>query len=109
MGLMSRTSFEAAVRLSGLGDDPDSTDAVAEVQFKANRRPEQPRDLAMFLPMSVVAVLRGCGSDPTHAQPFLDICGELADALLDWDPAVGTSFRCGRRLTSRSWTPRGSR
>jgi hypothetical protein len=92
MGLMSRTSFEAEVRLSGLSDDPESTDTVAQVQFKANGRPERPRDLALFLPMSVVAVLRGCRSAPTHSQSFLDICGELADALLDWDPAAQRPF-----------------
>ena len=89
MGLSSRTLFGGEVMLSGLVDDPEATDTVAQAQFKAHGRMEQPRDLAAFLPMSVVAVLRDCRAAPTHAQPFLDICGELANALLAWTPAAG--------------------
>ncbi|HLI59057.1 MAG TPA: hypothetical protein VKV21_05265 [Solirubrobacteraceae bacterium] len=80
--------FEGEARLSDLGDDPEGTDVVAQVQFKAHGRPEQPRDLAAFLPMTVVAALRDCRAAPTHTQPFLDICGELADALLGWNPTA---------------------
>lgn len=90
MGLGSRTLFEGEVRMSGLADDPDTTDTVAQVQFKPRAHPEQPRELAMFLPMTAVAALRDCRAAPTHAQPFLDICGELIDALLGWDPTTGS-------------------
>jgi hypothetical protein len=89
MGLTYRTLFDGEALLSGLADEPDANDVVAQVQFKAHGRAEQPRDLALFLPMTVVATLRDCRAAPTHAQPFLDICGELADALLGWTPAAG--------------------
>lgn len=91
MSLTCREVFSADVLLTGLGDDPDSTDVAAQVRFEAHGRSEQPRDLARFLSMTVVATLRDCRSAPSHAEPFLGICSELADALLDWDPAaVGT-------------------
>src|SRR5450755_892745 len=92
MGLTFRNVFSADVLLTGLGDDPDSTDVAAQVRFEAYGRPEQPRDLARFLSMTVVATLRDCRSAPTHTGPFLAICSELADALLDWDPAAGGTF-----------------
>jgi len=92
MNLMSRKVFSAEVLLAGLGDDPESTDVVAQVQFKSHGRAEEPRDLAGFLGMSVVATLRGCRSAPTHARPFLDICSELADGLLVWNPSSTEPF-----------------
>ena len=48
MGLSSRTLFGGEVMLSGLVDDPEATDTVAQAQFKAHGRMEQPRDLAAF-------------------------------------------------------------
>jgi hypothetical protein len=92
MSLTSRKLMSAEVLLTGLGDEPGSTDVVAQVRFEAHGRPEQPRDLAAFLPMSVVATLRGCRSAPTHAAPFLEICGEVADALLGRDPSPAEPF-----------------
>lgn len=92
MRLTSRKMFSAEVLLTGLGDNPEATDTAAQVQFEAHGRPEQPRDLAAFLAMTVVATLRGTRSAPTHAQPFLDLCDELTDALLDRDPAAGAAF-----------------
>ena len=92
MSLTSRKVLSAEVTLTGLGDDPDGSDVAAQVEFRAHGRPEQPRDLAGFLAMTVVATLRGCRSAPTHAGPFLDICGELANALLQWNPDSGGRF-----------------
>ena len=58
MSLMSRKAFSAEVLLTGLGDDPQPTDVVAQVRFKSHGGAEKPRALAGFLVMSVVATCR---------------------------------------------------
>jgi hypothetical protein len=93
MGLMSKKVFSGSVRLSGLPDEPGPSDVVAQVQFEAHGRPEQPRDMAAFLAKCLIANLRGSRSAPTHAEPCIDITGEVADALLSWNPDAGDAFR----------------
>jgi hypothetical protein len=93
MGVMSRKVMTAEVTLSGIEDDPASSEVAAQVRFTIHGRSETPRDLVALLPMAVVGTLRGCRSAPNHAQPFLTICGEVVDALLECDPAEAPSFR----------------
>jgi hypothetical protein len=62
MNLLSKTLITADVHLSGLGDDPFSTDTVAQVEFRVHGRSEQPRDLVAFLPMAMVGTLRVAGA-----------------------------------------------
>ena len=85
MTLFARRVVAAEVTLTGLSDDPDATDAVAQVAIDFGAREEHPRDLAAFLPMNVVAVLRSCRSAPTHARPFASVCEEVCAGIVEDD------------------------
>lgn len=93
MGLMGKKLMSVEVALSGVQDDPATSDVVAQVRFTSHGRSESSRDLAALVPMTVVATLRSCRSAPTHAGPFLDICNEVTDALLACGPEDAPSFR----------------
>jgi hypothetical protein len=93
MGLMTKKVMTADVTLSGITDDPDSSDVAAQVGFTAHGREMDSRDLVAFIPMAVVGTLRGCRSAPNHGRPFLNICNEVADALLECGSAGAKEFR----------------
>jgi hypothetical protein len=93
MGLLTNKLMVAKVVLGDF--EPDAVQATVSV---GRRGPQDPRDLVAFLPMVMVAVMRGCHYQPQVAPPFARLCEAAADALLEAGPNGSRTIRLREAL-----------
>ena len=92
MGFLTDKLFTAEVLLSA-GETRETTRATVSLNGSRGPITSDPREIVGFVPMLVVAVMRGLRKDPPLAAPYVAICEETARFLIDLGPAKARELR----------------